>query len=151
MGSMFVFSEMEGFPNLEMKDQWLRGSVEGLSVFSLQFLLMRDFKNSVLSKQNRDRNSSIYLGGYMSVQMMCDILWEGVKVCTGLKCEFLICIRTGYVLDICVCVCFWVWVPSKHECEFINVWILKCLTTRKQSRCFNEFLNILISALIFFR
>ena len=67
-------SEMEGSPNLEMKDQLLRGSVEGLSVFSLQFLLMIDFKNSVLFKKNRDRNSSIYLGGYMSVQMMYDIL-----------------------------------------------------------------------------
>ena len=43
-------------------------------MFSLQFLLMIDFKNSDLSKKNRDGDSSIYLGGYMSVQMMCDIL-----------------------------------------------------------------------------
>lgn len=42
-------------------------------MFSLQFLLL-SFKNSVLSKKNRDRNSSIYLSGYMSVPMMCDIL-----------------------------------------------------------------------------
>lgn len=40
--------------------------------------------------------------------------------------------------------------PSKQECAFINVWILKRLTACKQSRCFNEFSNILISALIFF-
>ena len=64
----------EGSPNLEMKDQLSRGGGEGLSVFSLQFLLMIDFKNSDLSKKNRDGDSSIYLGGYMSVQMMCDIL-----------------------------------------------------------------------------
>lgn len=52
-------------------------------------------------------------------------------------------------ISVCVCVCFWVCVPSKQDCEFINVWILKRLTPCKQSRCFNEFLNILISALVF--
>lgn len=63
----------EGSPNLEMKDRLLKGSIEGLGVFPLQFLLIY-FKNSFLSKKNRDRNSSIYLGGYMSVQMICDVL-----------------------------------------------------------------------------
>lgn len=43
-------------------------------MFSLQFLLMIDFKNSVLSKKNRDGNSSMYLGGWMSVQMMYSML-----------------------------------------------------------------------------
>lgn len=99
------FSISEGSPNLEMKDQLSRGGGEGLSVFSLQFLLMIDFKNSDLSKKNRDGDSSIYLGGYMAVQMMCDILWEGVNVCIGLKCEFLIIMCPGCVFNICVCVC----------------------------------------------
>lgn len=103
----WVHLRNEKAPNLEMKDHLSRGGGEGLSVFSLQFLLIY-FKNSILSKKNRDGNSRIYLGGYMSVRMMCNVLGEGVKVCTGLKCEFLICTRTRHLLAICVCVCFWV-------------------------------------------
>ena len=72
--SVRPFCISEGSPNLEMKGQLSRGGGEELNVFSLQFLLMIDFKNLVLSKKNRDGDSSIYLGGYMSVQMMCDIL-----------------------------------------------------------------------------
>lgn len=68
-----LYLRNEGPPNLDMKYALSRGGVEGLSVFSLQVLLIY-FKNSVLSKKNRDRNSSIYLGGYMSAQMRCDIL-----------------------------------------------------------------------------
>lgn len=78
-------------------------------VFSFQFLLI-SFKNSVLSKKNKNRNSSIYLCGYMFVQMMCDILWEGVNVCIGLKCELLICICTWSMFNIYVCV-------SECECK----------------------------------
>lgn len=121
------FSISEGSPNLEMKDQLSRGGGEGLSVFSLQFLLMIDFKNSDLSKKNRDGDSSIYLGGYMAVQMMCDILWEGVNVCIGLKCEFLIIMCPGCVFNICVCVCVFL---SVHAIQ-TRMWVYKCLDIEK--------------------
>ena len=85
--------------------------MEGLSVFPLQVLLI-PFQDSVLSKKNRGRNGSIYLGGYVSVQTMCDILRAGVKVCTGLKCDFLICVCTQLLLNIYVCVC-----ASECECH----------------------------------
>lgn len=54
LGGVFVFQTdpsvfQKWSPNLEMKDQLSRGGGEGLSVFSLQFLLMIDFKNSVIS------------------------------------------------------------------------------------------------------
>lgn len=114
------------------------------------YKLYRYFSRIRFSPRNKETEILIYPGGCMSAQMMCDILWESVKVCTGLKCEFLICVCTRCMFGIYVCVGFWVWVPSKQECAFINVWILKRLTTCKQSRCFNEFSNILRSALIFF-
>lgn len=146
VGGVFVFKKWRA-PKPGYEISILKRRCRGI-VFSLQVLLIY-FKNSVLSKKNRDRNSSIYLGGYMSAQMMCDILWEGVKVCAGLKCDFLICLRIRYMCNIHVCVCFWVWGPSTQECEFINVWVSKGLTTQKQSRCFNELSKILIKHLDF--
>lgn len=108
-----------------MKDQLSRGGGEGLSVFSLQFLLMIDFKNSDLSKKNRDGDSSIYLGGYMSVQMMCDILWEGVNVCIGLKCEFLIIMCPGCMFNI------YVYVRVFLSAIQTRMWVYKCLDIEK--------------------
>lgn len=101
-GGVFVFKKWR-FPNLEMRYQWSRRRVEALSVLSLQVLLI-SFQDSVLSKKNRGRNDSIYLGGYGSVQTMCDILRAGVKACTGLKCNFLIGVCPWLLLSIYVCV-----------------------------------------------
>lgn len=107
------------------------------------------FKNSFLSKKNRDRKSSIYLGD-LWLRKWCVIFYERVWMCTGQKCELLICICNWCVFSIYVCVSFWVRMPSNQECEFINVWGWKRLITHNWSRCFKEFSAISINVLIFF-
>lgn len=128
-----------------MRYQWSGRRVEGFSVFSLQVLLI-SFQDSVLSKKNRGRNDSIYLGGYVSVQTTCDILRAGVKACTGLKCDFLIGVCPWLLPGIYVCVCLLLSVRANQT----GMWVYTGLgIERVNSRCFNECSKILIKCLDF--